>query len=392
MVSFPLFYFSTVKSKTSTFQYIIVVLGGIISFALQQRGFHVSNNNFEVFDACASLLGKSCDGTLLSSFSSELGISLPSLGLLFFGFIGLSLIIDKPVINRLALLVSAFASGSVLLLSFLLILTDLSCALCLFIHVCILFSFILLGIKLALGKNESNKNPTIGKRIFAIAATVLLFLSGLFVQVLIVGSSEGLKALQSMDASYQEYGNAPDVEFDWSHEARVLGAGNTRINLVIISSFQCPGCQTMSASINRLKGLYGDDLSINYINYPLSSQCNQQQQYDMQPQSCSAALAALAAGNQDKFWEYHDKIFDSDLDLSEEELLRFALDLDLNIDKWNADRYSDNANSELQEDISLGNALMVNATPTIYLNGKKSPRIDEAFLRYIIESEPKKNH
>lgn len=386
METFPLFILHPMKRNINPILYGVFILGGILSFAIQHRAQQIAKNNYNGFDACDALFGKSCDGTIMSAFSVELGVSLAAVGLVYFGLIGLLLILDKKLLTKLALFISAFATGSAILLAALLLRTGLSCSICLVIHLLIALSFVFIWLKIRFDRlaDADSGKMSISKQIIQISGVTLFFVLGLAGQFFLVGNSEGMEHLKSFDSLSKEYKNAPVIAFDWNNQDRIMGSNQAPVKIVMISSFQCPGCKTMSKTLKRLKGLYGDDIAVNYLNYPLSSQCNALQTYDMQPGSCPAALAAIAAGYQGKFWAYHDKIFDSGLSLSDEDLKQYAAELELDMAKWETDRISERAQNDLQADIALGNELQINATPTIYVDGKKAPRIDESFLRYII--------
>jgi hypothetical protein len=60
----------------------------------------------------------------------------------------------------------------------------------------------------------------------------------------------------------------------------------------------------------------------------------------MQPQSCNAAFAAIAAQQQNLFWDYHDQLFQSDLNFDETTFKSIAEKIGLNIGKWETDRQS----------------------------------------------------
>jgi|TARA_R110000737_G_scaffold224336_2_gene239317 predicted DsbA family dithiol-disulfide isomerase len=378
------FFFKKMKKHTKTFFFISIVFGGLLTFAMQQRVLQIAQNNYKGFDVCKTFFGNSCDGSLASAFSAELGFSLASIALVYFGIIGLLLVLDKPILNGFALLISAFGAGSSLMLSILIMATPLSCSGCLVLHGIIILSFLLVWQITMNGiRDKDLKVKTKTRRLLGILGIILIVTSGFLSQMFLIGGSEGIEHLSSLEGDFTKYRNETSVEFDWGNEAHILGSVNAPIRLVMVSSFQCPGCQTMSSTVKKLKSQYGDDIVINYVHFPLSEQCNSSLQFDMQPQSCASALAAIAAAKQGKFWEYHDKIFNSKLSLTETELIEFARGLNLDMQLWEADRVSEASYRKLQEDISTGNSLEVNSTPTIYVNGKKTPRIDEAFLRYI---------
>ena len=103
-----------------------------------------------------------------------------------------------------------------------------------------------------------------------------------------------------------------------------------------------------------------------------------------------AAQAALAAGKQGKFWQYHDKVFENYNKLSNELLDQFAKDLALDMDRFRKDRGNPETVSLINRDLREGSRIGVRGTPTLFLNGKRlEQRSLEAFSA-AIENELKK--
>lgn len=97
-----------------------------------------------------------------------------------------------------------------------------------------------------------------------------------------------------------------------------------------------------------------------------------------------AAKAALAAGKQGKFWEYHDKVFKNYNKLSDGLLEQFAQELDLDMDRFRKERNSPEITSLINRDIREGNRIGVRGTPTIFINGRRlGQRSIEAFSAAI---------
>ena len=82
--------------------------------------------------------------------------------------------------------------------------------------------------------------------------------------------------------------------------------------------------------------------------------------------------AALAAGEQGKFWEMHDKIFAGQPNLERDTFLKYATELGLNVDKFtkamdDPNRYKDIVGDEARQAEALG----IGGTPTFVINGHK---------------------
>ena len=104
-----------------------------------------------------------------------------------------------------------------------------------------------------------------------------------------------------------------------------------------------------------------------------------------------AAKAALAAGKQGKFWEYHDKVFENYNKLTSDLLTQFAQELGLDVKQFNTDRNSPEISSLINRDLREGSRIGVRGTPTIFVNSKRlEQRSIEAFST-AIESELNSN-
>ena len=97
-----------------------------------------------------------------------------------------------------------------------------------------------------------------------------------------------------------------------------------------------------------------------------------------------AAMAALAAENQGRFWEYHDKVFANYRNITEKMLSDTARELGLNMAKFEKDRKDIRTNNIINRDLQEGNRIGVRGTPTIFINGKRlGKRSLEAFSTAI---------
>ena len=107
-------------------------------------------------------------------------------------------------------------------------------------------------------------------------------------------------------------------------------------------------------------GLYPNDVRVVYKQFPLP----------MHPHAQMAAIASLAAGEQGKFWEMHYKMFANFRQLSQENILKWAGELGLDLDKFKAAMQSAKNQATLKKDLEDGELAGVSGTPTFFVNGK----------------------
>ncbi len=105
-----------------------------------------------------------------------------------------------------------------------------------------------------------------------------------------------------------------------------------------------------------------------------------------------AALAALAAHQQGKFWQMHDAIFGLGTNnLSTEKITAAAQAIGLDMQKFNTDRISPAVKQQLEKDMAIARAAQVTGTPTLFINGRRiSDRTPQA-LQQIIDQELSKS-
>jgi protein-disulfide isomerase len=142
-------------------------------------------------------------------------------------------------------------------------------------------------------------------------------------------------------------------------ESPTTGASDLKVVLVEFSDFQCPYCAEAHKTIKQFMAKHQDEVTLVYKHFPLTP---------IHPQAMPAAKAAWAASQQGKFWEYHDALFSQPDKLSEEFYLATAKSLNLDLEKFEQDRA--NADSAIEDDIQLAEALGLSGTPFFVLNGE----------------------
>jgi protein-disulfide isomerase len=144
------------------------------------------------------------------------------------------------------------------------------------------------------------------------------------------------------------------------------GGTNAKVTLEEFSDFQCPACGALEPGLRRVLNDYGDRVHFIFRNYPLQ----------MHKYAFIAARAAEAAGQQGKFWEMHDLIYDNQKEWAEAMEPRVQFDsyatrLGLDVQRFKADMERQDLADRISADLLRGNTLGVKGTPTVYLNGRE---------------------
>jgi protein-disulfide isomerase len=103
-----------------------------------------------------------------------------------------------------------------------------------------------------------------------------------------------------------------------------------------------------------------------------------------------AAIAALAAGRQGKFWKIHEKLFANQKDLSDAKVEAIAQELGLNMEQFHKDLKDSAIASLIDRDINNGREANVQGTPTIFVSGKLLNQRSLQGFQQAIEAELKK--
>ena len=162
-------------------------------------------------------------------------------------------------------------------------------------------------------------------------------------------------------------------------DSQVLGNKDARVVIVEFSDFQCPACKAAHPIVKRITSEYGKKILFVYRHFPLIAA----HQYALK-----AAEAAEAAGEQGKFWEYHDLLFANQENLKTEDLKKYAEELGLDLNKFNEALESGKFKDKVTGDMDDGENLGVSSTPTFFINGKKYVGVlDPEKFRGIIDGE-----
>ncbi|WP_287127689.1 thioredoxin domain-containing protein [Candidatus Cyanaurora vandensis] len=138
------------------------------------------------------------------------------------------------------------------------------------------------------------------------------------------------------------------------------GPKNAPLTLVEFSDFQCPYCsRARDEFIKPFFNRYPGKVRLVYKNFPLK----------MHEHAYGAARASWAAGQQGKFFEYHDQLFNRQASLGEATFVDIARKLKLNEARFNQDRKSTAADQSVKADLAQGEAIKLRGTPTFVLNG-----------------------
>ena len=117
----------------------------------------------------------------------------------------------------------------------------------------------------------------------------------------------------------------------------------------------------MQSALSQIQENYKDKVKFVFRDFPLTR---------LHPQAYKAAEAARCAGDQGKYWEYHDILFANIKALQPDELKQYAADLKLDPAQFAACLDNNAYTAAVSKDLALGTQLGVSGTPAFFVNGR----------------------
>ncbi|RKG97900.1 thioredoxin, partial [Corallococcus carmarthensis] len=192
---------------------------------------------------------------------------------------------------------------------------------------------------------------------------------------LLVGLVLGFVGGRAASGSKATPGNTPPVAQAANKPARAVdptvfkvpvdgaptkGSVNALVTIVEFSDYECPFCSRAHNTVEQLQKDYGSKLRVVMRQNPLS----------FHPHAKPAALAALAAGEQGKYWDMHDLLFANNKKLDGDSLEGYAKQIGLDVAKWKADMADSRLSATIDKEQALAQQLGASGTPAFFINGR----------------------
>jgi protein-disulfide isomerase len=141
----------------------------------------------------------------------------------------------------------------------------------------------------------------------------------------------------------------------------VKGDANAPVSIVLFDDFQCPYCAKLLPTLDQVMAAYPKQVKVVFKHFPLS----------MHKFAKQAAVASIAARNQDKFWPLHDQLFANYNKLNDAKIRELAEAVDLDMARFDQDMANPDLLQEVNTDMQLGAKAGVRGTPAVYINGRQ---------------------
>lgn len=138
------------------------------------------------------------------------------------------------------------------------------------------------------------------------------------------------------------------------------GPREAPVTIVEFSDFHCPFCKTVVGTLKQITAQYGDRVRWVFRDFPIAA---------LHPEAQLAHEAARCAGEQGKFWQYHDVLFDRSPVSAPAALRDLALLSGVEAGRFNQCLSSNKYRAAVNADIETGVQLGITGTPTFFING-----------------------
>jgi protein-disulfide isomerase len=165
---------------------------------------------------------------------------------------------------------------------------------------------------------------------------------------------------EQIEKSYKNRFEADKVKNVPLDGSPAKGPDAAAITLVEFADFECPHCGEFAPLLDKLVDHHKAEVRFVFKNYPLAGH----------PHADIAARAAVAAGEQGKFWEMHHALFANQRHLEQTDLDSYAKELGLDVGRFHADMQSQKTTDRIAKDKKLGEDLQIQGTPSIFVNGR----------------------
>jgi protein-disulfide isomerase len=164
-----------------------------------------------------------------------------------------------------------------------------------------------------------------------------------------------------------------DPVHEWDH---ATGPEQAPFTLVEYGDYECPDCGRLFGVLRDLQGQLSGRLRLVYRHYPLSG---------IHKHAQMAAEAAEAAAAQGRFWEMHDLLFQNQRALDRRDLVRYAEQLGLDVDRFRRELKAGTHRERVRQNFIAGVQNSVNGTPGLFLNGVREQGVfDEPYVRDLL--------
>jgi protein-disulfide isomerase len=146
-----------------------------------------------------------------------------------------------------------------------------------------------------------------------------------------------------------------------SERDHLLGPADARVTLVEYGDFECPHSGALHRVIQSARTAFGGNLRFAFRHFPLRSS---------HPHALTAAKAAEAAAEQGRFWDMHDRLYQRQHELGDDDLSRHAEKIGLDVARFQRELSARAHEVRIREDLASAARSGASGTPSLFINGE----------------------
>ena len=361
---------------------IIALIGLALSIELAVVYYHANFDKAALYSFCSINDYIDCDGVARSVYSQFAGIPLAWWGIFFYLFVLFMSVVDK-INARWKTPFRVFKNPmeylSVLgVISFVISMTLAGISLYKIEKICILclatyfldFAISLIATDFANGGFIKSIKTSVldfiaGVKQYAVLFTVCLLCAVVFLTYTNITYvfTPHLKFARAINKFSKQKTNP------YSITGNVLGDKNGKVKVILISDFVCPMCRVTNMMLHKAVKEYSG-IYVEHYNFPLDKECNSDVAAQVHGGACMLSRIAIAAKKQGHYWDMASMLYDTK-PIETKKIIDTAKKLKLDENRLWYDIISKETEKELQADIARCQKLDIEATPVMYVNGKK---------------------
>lgn len=155
------------------------------------------------------------------------------------------------------------------------------------------------------------------------------------------------------------------------------GREEAPVVITVFSDFQCPYCAKIEPVLEQALKNNPNDVKVVFKNFPLTR---------IHKFAMNAALSAMAAGEQGKFWEFHDKLFAVGRSLNDQKIEEIVGRIGLDKEQFDKDKKAEKIKNAVAQDMKDAATAKVRGTPAVFVNGRLMKNRNQASIQSAIEN------
>ena len=389
---------------------VLCFLGVLVSGWLLSMHIRFNSGEAGLTESCtimsAALSSQGCANVAVSKYSDVLGVPVAAIGMSFYFalffltfwsirnyqaayealYVGFFLSTVSIVVSVVMYLIAKIMLNSFCIGCGMLYLINLAIWPCFVRHLNLRWSNALFAnLELVRQKDLHLVRSRITKSLAVMVACLVIFsIIGVAAEKLQVNDNE----VPAQNDIVEQYKSAPTVFLPPEAIGGVQSKGseNPIMDIVEFADFQCPACRSAALFARPFLMRNNTTVRFTFHSYPLDESCNRSG--GRHAFACSATRVAICAGEQGLFWKAHDYLYDHQQDLSEALLQKVPGEVGADNARIAECVKRPDTETKIQKDIQWGEAIGLEFTPTLVVNGKRlggahTPQEWETLLKYI---------